>query len=171
VEIVLPDPVQLWTDRGFAVDGDGCFTVGAIGLRAGGEELALNAPLTPGAAGLPIGADAPARGPAEHPNGAFEVDHLVVLTPSLEATTAALQEAGADLRREWNRMRFLRVGPLILEVVEHEQSLGFWGLTFTVPELPAGELYGEPRDAVQPGRRIVTARKGNAAVAFMTPRP
>jgi hypothetical protein len=171
VEIVLPDPVPLWTDRGFAVGGGGCFTVGGIGLRAGGAELALHAPLTAGAAGLPIHEDRPPQGPGEHPNGALAIDHLVVFTADLAATTQALQEAGADLRRKWGRINFLRVGPLIVEVAQSGGATRFWGLTFTVPELPSGPGYGEPRDAVQPGRRIVTARGGSAAVAFMTPRP
>jgi hypothetical protein len=39
-----------------------------------------------------------------------------------------------------------------------------------VPELPAGEGFGKARDAVQPGRRIVTARGGATPVAFITPR-
>jgi hypothetical protein len=171
VEIVLPDPAPLWAERGFAVDADGCFTVGGIGLRAGGRELALHAPLKAAAAGLPIHADREPNGPADHPNGALAVDHLVVFTDDLAQTTRALQDAGADLRREAGRLNFLRVGPLILEVAQTGEAPRFWGLTFTVPELPAGDGYGEPRDAVQPGRRIVTARKGNAAVAFITPRP
>ena len=173
MQILLPDPVVLWRERGFALDGDGCFAVGAIGLRADAEELALRAPLAPGAAGLPIEPDAPGVGPDQHPNGACAVDHLVVFTDDLDGTTAALAAAGADLRREAGRINFLRVGPLILEVADAGDAAPtrFWGLTFTVPELPEGDGFGEPRDAVQPGRRIVTARGGATPVAFITPRP
>lgn len=170
--IALPDPAAMWTSRGFSLDGEGRFTVGGIGLRAGAGELALHAALTPGAAGLPIYEDAAAAGPSEHPNGAVSIDHLVVLTAELARTSAELVEAGAQLRREEGRMSFLRAGPLILEVVQVDgRTTSFWGLTFTVPTLPDGEGYGSARDAVQPGRRIVTSRGGRTAVAFITPRP
>jgi hypothetical protein len=172
MEIVLPDPASVWTGRGFALDAGGRFVVGGIGLRAGAPELALHAPLSPGAAGLPIYEDAAPGGPCEHPNGAFAVDHMVALTDDLARTSAALKQAGTDLRREMGRLHFHRVGALIIELAQTEEPrTRFWGLTFTVPELPTGDGYGEARDAVQAGRRIVTARGGEAAVAFMTPRP
>lgn len=171
--IELPDPAELWRERGFDVDSDGRFQVGAIGLQSGAARLALRAPLEEGAAGLPVGGDTDPSGPSEHPNGAFEVDHLVVLTPDLERTSRELAEAGSDLRRTMGRLHFHRVGSLIVEIahVAEEPAPRFWGLTFTAEDLPTGEGYGDPRDAVQPGRRIVTARGGTTAVAFITPRP
>jgi hypothetical protein len=171
VEIALPDGPALWSARGFALDGRGRFAVGAVGLRAGCPRLALHAPVQRNAAGLPIVSDVEPARPSAHPNGALAVDHLVVLTDDIETTSAALHEAGAELRRDAGRMRFHRIGPLILEVVAVDDGPPrFWGLTFTVPELPAGEGFGEARDAVQPGRRIVTARGGTTPVAFITPR-
>jgi hypothetical protein len=159
VQIALPDPAGLWTARGFALDVDGRFTVGAIGLRAGLPELGLDTGVEP-------------AGPDAHPNGASAVDHLVMLTPDVAATGAELTGMGAQLRREIGRLHFFRLGPLILEVVLVEDGPArFWGLTFTVPELPTGELVGDAREAVQPGRRIVTARGGTTPVAFITPRP
>jgi hypothetical protein len=55
----------------------------------------------------------------------------------------------------------------------------FWGLAFQVRDLDAtcqhlGDKVGEPRDAVQPGRRIATLRREaglGPAVAFMSPGP
>jgi hypothetical protein len=79
------------------------------------------------------------------------------------------------------------MGELILEVVQAPAGTRvaadpsgparLWGISFLVAELdtPAvvlGDLLGEPRDAVQPGRRIatVTTEAGlGPAVAFMTP--
>ncbi len=73
-------------------------------------------------------------------------------------------------------MAFVRLGPSLVEVVQCEAPTRIWGLVAVVEdfsELPA-DLIGEPRDAVQPGRRIVTVRPEaglETAVAFMTPRP
>ena len=65
---------------------------------------------------------------ADHPLGASSLDHVVVLTPDLERTSAAIAEAtGRDLRRirEVGSMRqgFHRMGErgsggLIVELVE-----------------------------------------------------
>jgi catechol 2,3-dioxygenase-like lactoylglutathione lyase family enzyme len=84
------------------------------------------------------------------------------------------------------RQAFFRVGETILEVVEYPPRPGgardgepgasppaaadrdaparFWGLAFTVADLDAtaamlGELVGEPRPAIQEGRRIATLRR------------
>jgi hypothetical protein len=116
-----------------------------------------------------------AAAPGSHPNGAFAVDHVVALTGSLARTVAALQAAGLDLRRSAGTMAFLRLGPFILEVVERGgDPPRLWGLVAVVPTLDGlGPLAGEPRDAVQPGRRIATvpAEAGlGLALALMTPR-
>jgi hypothetical protein len=73
-------------------------------------------------------------------------------------------------------MAFLRLGECILEVFEGTgAAAGLWGVVVVVPDLDAlGPLVGEPRDAVQPGRRIATVRREaglQTALAFMTPRP
>jgi hypothetical protein len=133
--------------------------------------------------GLPtsLGAGEPAN-PEEHPNGVSRIDHVVVFTPDLSRTRAALESAGFDLRRIREasepgppvRQAFFRVGEVLVEVVEAaEASPGparFWGITFRVADLErAAELLGsglgEPRDAVQPGRRIATAR-GSAGLGM-----
>jgi hypothetical protein len=125
---------------------------------------------------------------AEHPNGGVELDHVVVLTDSLERTCAAIEAAtGAPLKRvrEVGAMRqgFHRVGSggLIVEVVERPEvdvsRAVFWGLVVNVDDLDAAvamlgpDLVGPAKDAVQPGRRIATVRPEaglGVPVAFMS---
>ena len=69
---------------------------------------------------------------AEHPLGAFELDHVVVSTDSLERTCAAITEAtGAPVRRVREvgviRQGFHRLGGLIVEVVEWRGRAGGTG--------------------------------------------
>lgn len=126
---------------------------------------------------------------AEHPNGAIELDHVVVLTNSLDRTCGAIEAAtGAPLKRvrELGAMRqgFHRIGAggLIVEVVERpevtDEHASFWGVVINVADLDAAvELIGPdgvsaPKDAVQPGRRIATVRASvglATPVALMTP--
>lgn len=125
----------------------------------------------------------------EHPVGAIDLDHVVVSTDSLDRTCAAIAAAtNAPLKRIRDlgeiRQGFHRIGGLIVEVVERAgQPVGpasFWGLVLNVEDLDHAyetlgpDVIGEPRDAVQPGRRIATVR-GEAGlglpVALMTPDP
>jgi hypothetical protein len=143
----------------------------------------------------PVGGPPADRVPApHHANGVNGLDHLVVATPDLDRTVAALTGAGLDLRRTRDagpgsgpdgarRMQaFFRLGGTILEVVGIEGAHGggqatFWGLAFTVDDLDAtatflGDRLGPARDAVQPGRRIATLRRdagSSVAMAFMSP--
>lgn len=113
---------------------------------------------------------------AAHPNTGTELDHVVVLTSSLERTCGAIEAVtGAPLKRvrEVGAMRqgFHRVGTggLIVEVVERPEVEAehavFWGVVINVADLDAAvemigpELIGAPKDAVQPGRRIATVRE------------
>lgn len=149
--------------------------------------------------GLPIArADGvPATdGPAPpHPNGVTRIDHVVAFTPDLDRTAAAGKALGLDLRRIRDepapagspRQAFFRIGELLLEVAQAppgsplklDSPARFYGLAFLVEDIDAtsaslGDLCSEPRDAVQPGRRIATVRKEaglGLPVAFMTPRP
>jgi hypothetical protein len=130
-----------------------------------------------------------------HPNGTVSIDHLVVITPDLDRTSAVLQDSGFDLRRVREgdtpggsqRQAFFRMGELILEVVQAppgtriaedpDGPARLWGISFLVehmdtPAATLGDLLGEPRDAVQPGRSIATVAKQaelGPAIAFMTP--
>jgi hypothetical protein len=132
--------------------------------------------------------------PPQHPNGALGLDHVVVMTPDLTRTFAALDAAGLELRRVRDadqrgraiRQGFFRMGEVILEVVgpaEPDPGSGgpatFWGLVVVVDDLDAcadrlGERLGDVRDAVQPGRRIATIRTDagiSVPTAFITPEP
>lgn len=138
----------------------------------------------------------PEEAPA-HPNGVVGLDHVVAISPDLDRTVAALQKAGLELRRIREeptpagapRQAFFRVGEAILETIQEpaeatERAGGdrpafFWGLAFLAPDLEAtvaglGERASEIRDAVQPGRRIATLRRGAGLalpVALISPRP
>jgi hypothetical protein len=168
-----------WRGAGFAVGERGTKVgrvqidfhpgKGLLGWRLDGAD-------SPEVDGLPVAP--PTSGdedPGEHPNGATHIDHVVVLTPDLERTTAALAEIGVERRRVREvetddrllRQGFFRFGELILEVVEHARidpgPARFWGITFAVADLDAcatllGDSLGSIRDAVQPGRRIATVR-------------
>jgi hypothetical protein len=128
--------------------------------------------------------NAPEREPAgAHANGVIGIDHVVAFSPDLDRTVSVLQEAGLDLRRIREeptpagapRQAFFRLGSEILEVVQVpgraiERSGGpdaparLWGLALLAEDVDgaAAEIdgAGEPRDAVQPGRRIVTLGRG-----------
>ena len=143
--------------------------------------------------GEPAGGAVPTAGP-QHANGAVALDHVVVFTPDLDRTDAALAQVGFDRRRRrdvstadtsrWQS--FYRMGEVILEVVGPSPADGetsaparFWGLVIITDDLDAAvdaadDRIGPPRDAVQPGRRIATVRSGaglGVPVAFMDPEP
>jgi hypothetical protein len=185
-----------WRELGFEVADDGVATVGGVRLE-------LRPSVEPGTIGswalegldppdtidgLPTEA-ATRRGPGPaHRNGAIAIDHVVVLTPSLERTTAALGEIGVECRRVREagggvRQGFFLLGDLLVEVVDAggldaDAPARFWGVTVVVSDLDAaadvlGERLGEIRDAVQPGRRIATVRpeaSGGLPLALITPR-
>jgi hypothetical protein len=125
---------------------------------------------------------------ASHDMAASALDHVVVLTPDLERTSAAIEEAtGCELKRirEVGSMRqgFHRIGRggLIVELVERpdvpDGDAAFWGLVLIVDDLDqvysqlGPERVSAPKDAVQPGRQIATIRGDvglGLPVAFMT---
>jgi hypothetical protein len=203
-ELVLASDPQPWADAGFRVsDGTtrvGTVSMRFGGVDAGKRivRCALRRISADGLDGLPVvRSDAPVDGmPGEaHPNGVTRIDHLVAFTPDLDRTVAAGEAVGLDLRRVRDepapagspRQAFFRLGELILEIAQAPEGsplnggspARFFGLAFVVEDLDAtaaslGDLCGEPRDAVQPGRRIATVRKEaglGLPVAFMSPRP
>jgi len=178
--IVLGDPPEAWEALGFRVD-DSLVALGAERLRLtgrGGGILEVTAPGLTGDEpdGLPLrkGSDPLSQvegSPPPHPNGAFAVDHVVVVTGSLDRTVAALQDVGLDLRRRDERMAFLRLGPYILEVVERgEDPARFWGLVVVVDDPGTVPGAGPAKNAVQPGRRIATVKGLGTALAVMSRR-
>ncbi len=120
---------------------------------------------------------------ATHPNGVAAIDHIVAMSPALDRSVAALRAAGLDLSRIREeptpagapRQAFFRLGEEILEVVQEperavergggaDRPARLWGLALLAPELDRAvaalaEHAGEPRDAVQAGRRIATIKR------------
>jgi hypothetical protein len=189
----LGGPAEPWTALGFAADGER-IDAGGVALRLHGDEppglrgwALRGVPAGTDLAGIPC-AEPPSPPPAAaaaHPNGVDRIDHVVLMTPNLRAALDELEAAGLTVRRVREagdtglRQAFLIAGGVLLEVVgDVEGDARLWGITFVVPDVDAlaaarPAALGTPRDAVQPGRRIVTAREDaglGVPVAFMTPR-
>jgi hypothetical protein len=203
-ELFVADAPERWTAAGFTVE-DGVSEVSTVRIRLAGpgERRGIVSWTVRGLAsqeldGLPTGAsERPPAAGSPHPNGARTLDHLVVMSPALDRTVAALEAAGLDLRRiregetpgGSTRQAFFRMGEVILEVVQAPEAISvsanpdgparLWGLAFGVEDMDAtaaalGPLLGEPRPAVQEGRTIATLRRDaglGPAIAFMTPGP
>ena len=197
--VELPGSAVEWRALGFAVDADGrvAFANGAITFGAAAPALAIDASRDAAVVvdgpsdvdGVPVGIGAVAPG-VDHPNGAFELDHVVLMTDSLDRTSAAVADVlGLEQRRvrqtDTVRQAFHRfddqggVRGCIVELAETNRVSGavLWGLVVNVADLDAacaaaGDLIGPPKDAVQPGRRIATVRRDaglSTAVALMSP--
>jgi len=208
VELVISADPPAWRDAGFAVDDDGVSQIGLVRLRLDATLGALGvrswsftaAPDTgpTDLDGLPTGhGEAPANAapPDLHPIGAAVIDHVVVLTPDLARTVAAIETGlGVPLRRTRDagssgasgtpmRQAFFRLGEVVLEVVggaEPDPRGGparWYGIAITVRDLDAavrrlGERVGAAKPAVQPGRSIATVREHaglGLPVALMSP--
>lgn len=204
-EILVGDPAEAWTAAGFTVDDDGTCRIGTVRVRLvgreGGKRIlgwslrgAPEARLADGRLdGLPTtSSTADPVEPAAHPNGALYIDHVVLLSPDLDRTVAALEGIGLTQRGQRDtdsygapmRQIFFRLGEVVLELVggtePGEGDPGFFGLAHTVSDLEAaGELLGQhlgsAKDAVQAGRRIATLRHRDlgmsVATALMSPEP
>ena len=207
-ELVIADEPQAWRDAGFTVDEEGVSRVGLVRLRLdpAGAAPGLRSWALAGAPddamtevdGLPTGHGTPptaAVPPSHHPIGASVIDHVVVVTPDLDRTIAAIETGlGLPLRRTRDadsagarpmRQAFFRLGEVVLEVVggsEPDRRGGparFFGIAITVEDLDAavdraGERIGIAKPAVQPGRAIATFRKEaglGLPVALMSPAP
>jgi hypothetical protein len=198
VELVVADPPEAWTAAGFAVDGD-IVRVGATAIRLVGRADDGGGGITGwrlagiDGAGLAGGAldglptevvDDPGRhhpsADEVHANGVTGLDHVVVLTPDLDRTIAALGQVGLACRRIRHtesygspmRQAFFRLGATVLEVVSGDTGTGlpaddapatWFGLAVDVEDLHAtaqllGDGFGTIKDAVQEGRRIATFR-------------
>jgi hypothetical protein len=202
--LTVADDPAAWRAAGFDVEGDLCevgtvrVRLEGPGRGRGIVEWSVRGARSLDLDGLPTSAseDPPAAGDP-HPNGVVSIDHVVVISPDLDRTAARLRDGGFDLRRVREeaapggspRQAFFRMGELILELVEAPAGTRIasdpsgparlWGISFLVEEFERtaaalGDLLGEPREAVQPGRHIATLRKEaglGPAIAFMTPGP
>ena len=131
--LLVGDPPEVWRSLGFVVDED-AVAVSGVRLRLGHDE--------PGLSGWEL-RDGPGGPPTpDHPNGVTGIDHVVLMTPDLDATIDELSAEGHDLRRireagNGVRQAFFRLGPVILEVVGPMDNAGLWGITFTVGDIDA----------------------------------
>ncbi|HEU4944728.1 MAG TPA: hypothetical protein VFT10_06160, partial [Solirubrobacterales bacterium] len=160
-ELTVADTAVAWSAVGFDVDGDTC-VVGDVRIRLTGTESgkglvgwSVREVGVTELDGLPTTCSnrpPPSEAPP-HRNGVTALDHVVAITPALDRTVAALQEAGLDLRRIREeptpagapQQAFFRLGANILEVVQEppeaiERAGGdhpafFWGLAFVAPDL------------------------------------
>lgn len=198
--LVVAVEVAPWRAAGFTVEGGAC-QVGSVALRfeptegrtgitswalrglpGGGTPSAIDGLAT----AVEYGTTPPRPAPC-HPNGVVAIDHLVLTSPDLERSVAVLGEHGFEPRRTREvsgnlRQVFFRMGEVILELVgspRPNRSAGaarFFGLAFTATDLDRTAafldgLVGQPKEAVQPGRRIATVRAEaglGTAVAIMS---
>jgi hypothetical protein len=196
-ELTVADAPAAWRAAGFSVDDGGQCVIGHVRLWLAPEEgaagvtawaldgLDVVAPID----GIPT--VAPTRAvpdPWTHPNGSTQLDHVVLSSPDSARTTAALEAVGLPAKRTRDIGRgmqqvFFRAGEVIVELVGPLEPKGdapaaFYGLAINVDDLDAtkealGHLLTDPKDAVQPGRRIATLKTRDlgitTAIAFMTP--
>lgn len=172
----VPDAAAAWSALGFRVT-DGVCDVGDVRValeRPWGVVTDRGIEGAPDA--LPLSSAPRTERPAApaHPNGASAIDHVVALTDLLDRTVSALEASGLECRRRTGHQAFFNLSTLILEVVQAETlAPRIWGLTVVADPLPEGPHLGTAKDAVQPGRRIVTVRPSaglSGAMAFITPR-
>ena len=112
----------------------------------------------------------------------WDLDHVVLLVPDIEAAVAVLGEAGMSPRLrvevKGRPTAFFRVGPL-LEVIESPvRAPVIYGAALVTDEplevvalrwRSMGRDVTDPKPAIQPGRRIMTVRAVEAGFAVMTP--
>lgn len=199
-ELVVGDDPGVWKEIGFNVDGDRC-RVGHVdvvfdpsvgkGIRKWTLVGANDGDRPETIDGVPTtwsddGLDATGA----HPNGIFEIDHVVLTTPDVQRTVDTLERLGIRAKRQRETgtygspmlQTFFRVGEPILELIGPkepmgEQSARFFGLAFTSEDLELtakiiGPALHAAKDAVQPGRRIATLDKSAGStigIAIMSP--
>lgn len=190
---IAADPAA-WRAFGVPLDDAGRLAVGGITLAVSppAEETGLTGwawrgvPADADLDGIPLTDEAGGAPEDPGPLALEAVDHVVVATGDLDRTVAAFDGAGLDRRRVRDagqmRQAFYLAGAALVEVVAPAEADGsparLWGITFVSGDLDGaadacGPLLGEIRDAVQPGRRIATARREaglGVPVALMTPR-
>jgi catechol 2,3-dioxygenase-like lactoylglutathione lyase family enzyme len=189
--------VNSWLALGLVADDHGRipFSNGALEFVAGAQGVVALS--IEGADGLPDEIDGIAVRPGgvvaalDHPIDVVEIDHVVVMTDSLERTSEAFTTAlGLECRRiretDTVRQAFHRFADQggrrgsIIEIVESARvrDPGLFGLVLNLTDLDAAvarlgpELVSSPKPAVQPGRRIATVRSGaglGVALALMSP--
>ncbi len=193
-EILVADPPEAWAAAGFSIDADDVCRVGGVRIRLVGREAgkgivgwSLRGLYSADLDGIPtLTSDAAQPAPAEHANGVTGIDHIVLFSPDLDRTVAALGAVGVPPRRERVgelggrpiRQIFFRFGAVIIEAVGSPDGGGegpstLWGITHNVTDIDATAAYFDGRttrvkDAVQPGRRITTVHHQEFGMSVRT---
>ena len=130
--------------------------------------------------------------PTTNANGAFKLDHVVIVSDDPAGTKLQLESFGFVSKGErfvgegdaQRSQAFFWSGELLLELVGPAHASGgdapcarIWGVTFVVDDLArltqaAGGLVSKPRAAVQRGRKIALVSEDaglGLGVAFMSP--
>lgn len=207
-QLIVGDDAPAWRDAGFAVDDDGTCRIGTVRIRLTGADgprhlhrwtlRGVDPDITEIDGVATTCSSAGPADPATHASGVSRIDHVVLTTPDIDRTVAALVAIGLDPRRVRDdaeryphpmRQVFFRMGEVILELVgpqEPEQRAPerpavLWGLALVADDLDGlaerlgPERVTAPKAAVQPGRRIATLRTRSlgisTAIAYMTPDP
>jgi hypothetical protein len=107
-ELQIADAPEAWEAAGFTVVDDtiqvGTVRIRLVGPDAGTGIVGWSLRGVPDGVttvdGLPtsLSAQPPAQ-PGEHALGATQVDHVVLMSPDLARTTAAIESIGAEVRR------------------------------------------------------------------------
>jgi hypothetical protein len=183
LRLTVADEPPSWSDAGFTVEGaraviddvtlaftgdpdhKGIVAWGLSGVEAGTIDGLLTDEVKEKTA---------TERPTNHLNGVTMIDHVVAASPDLARTIRAFGQSGIQPRRTRDtdqhgapvRQVFFRLGRPILELIGPPEPSGdrpasFWGLALAVADLDAtkdllGDRLSDPKDAVQPGRRIAT---------------
>lgn len=199
----IADSPESWRAGGFNVDEQGICVLGSTAIRLtsggggfrswgfdgiGGHVSEID--------GLAVDQAIDQQGKATaHPNGITSIDHIVIRSGNCERTIAALEAAGFP-RRGGRRttsngfpaaQSFFWAGDVILELVgpdidepTNDEVTSIFGLALVAPDLEAtakflGELMGDPKPAVQKGRKIAGFRTRaigiDLPIAVMSPHP
>ncbi len=195
-ELVVGDEAAVWESLGFVVD-DGRCRVGAVDVvfdptvGKGIRKWTLVGEGPDAVDGVPTAwSETGLEAAVVHPNGIFEIDHVVLTSPDHQRTIDAFEGLGVPARRQRETgtygapmlQTFFRLGQPILELIGPKEPTGdqparFFGLAFTSEDLELtgktmGDVLHASKDAVQPGRRIATLDKGAGStigIAIMSP--
>jgi hypothetical protein len=195
-ELVVGDDPGVWKEIGFVVEGDRC-RVGHVDIvfdptvGKGIRKWTLVGDGEGDVDGVPTTwSDDGVEATGAHPNGIFEIDHVVVTSPDVQRTVKVLESFGIMAKRQRETgtygspmlQTFFRVGQPILELIGPKEAMGdqparFFGLAFTSEDLALtakviGDALHPSKDAVQAGRKIATLDKSAGStigIAIMSP--
>lgn len=116
------------------------------------------------------------------PATGWDLDHVVVMVPDVGEAVATMAEIGLSPRLrltvKGRPTVFFRAGP-VLEMIESPvRGASLYGVALVTEEplevvvlrwRSLGRDVTDPRDAIQPGRRIFTVRATEAGLAVMSP--